>query len=269
VWKKLTEAEHELMDVLSCLNSMEAIANIHESEPKALPHSDYVPKDPMQLQQNQQFELPKLKRTAEVQITALQESFHNQKRQALPGNHDFPSKYWPENISVSPTQQIMHSQQLEVEKHQDFPSFKGYLQLHDPEKGSKSCSVAGSLEPQELNLEQRSEHHSTIVEDLQTPVNLEHVELRVELEQRVDVPELKKALGKNLSADGELTPAEDITIDRDEVEPERPPGFEVTVERFSQERLQCAVPCGDAKKLEPVVGIMTCSFLSLIAHVFS
>jgi hypothetical protein len=163
----------------------------------------------------------------------------------------------------------MHSQQLEVEKHQDFPSFKGYLQLHDPEKGSKSCSFAGSLEPQELNLEQRSEHHGTTVEDLQTPVNLEHVELRVELEQRVDVPELKKALGKNLSADGELTPAEDITIDRDEVEPERPPGFEVTVERFSQERLQCAVPCGDAKKLEPVVGIMTCSFLSLIAHVFS
>ncbi|XP_061971208.1 uncharacterized protein LOC133693867 isoform X2 [Populus nigra] len=253
VWKKLTEAEHELMDVLSCLNSMEAIANIHESEPKALPHSDYVPKDPMQLQQNQQFELPKLKRTAEVQITALQESFHNQKRQALPGNHDFPSKYWPEKISVSPTQQIMHSQQLEVEKHQDFPSFKGYLQLHDPEKGSKSCSFAGSLEPQELNLEQRSEHHSTIVEDLQTPVNLEHVELRVELEQRLDVPELKKALGKNLSADGELTPAEDITIDRDEVEPERPPGFEVTVERFSQQRLQCAVPCGDAKKLEPVL----------------
>ncbi|XP_034891162.1 uncharacterized protein [Populus alba] len=253
VWKKLTEAEHELMDVLSCLNSMEVIANIHESEPKALPHSDYVPKDPMQLQQNQQIELPKLKRTAEVQITALQESFQNQKRQALPGNHDFPSKYWPEKISVSPAQQIMHSQQLEVEKHQDFPSFKGYLQLHYPEKGSKSCSVAGSLEPQELNLVQRSEHHSTIVEDLQTPVNLEHVELRVELEQRLDVPELKKALGKNLSTDGELTPAEDITIDRDQVEPERPPGFEVTGEQFSQERLQGAIPCGDAKKLEPML----------------
>ncbi|XP_011031098.1 PREDICTED: uncharacterized protein LOC105130342 [Populus euphratica] len=249
VWKKLTEAEHELMDVLSCLNSMEVIANIHESEPKALPHSDYVPKDPTQLQQNQQIELPKLKRTAEVQITALQESFQNQKRQALPGNHDFPSKYWSEKIGVSPTQQIMHSQQLEVEKHQDFPSFKGYLQLHDPEKGSKSCSVACSLEPQELNLEQRSEHHSTIVEDLQTPINLENVELQ----QRLDVPELKKALGKNLSTDGELTPAKDITIDRDQVEPEKPPAFEITEEQFSQERLQGAVPCGDAKKLEPVL----------------
>ena len=58
--------------------------------PKALLHSDYVHNDPMQLRQNQRIELPKLKRTAEVQIKALQESFQNQKRQALPGNHDLP-----------------------------------------------------------------------------------------------------------------------------------------------------------------------------------
>lgn len=116
----------------------------------------------MQLRQNQQIELPKLKRTAEVQITALQESFQNQKRQALPGIHDFPSRYQPEIISVSPTQQIMHSQQLEVEKQQDFPSFNGHLQLHDPEKGSNP--VAGSFKFQELNLEQR--FAETPVEDL-------------------------------------------------------------------------------------------------------
>ncbi|CAK7332185.1 unnamed protein product [Dovyalis caffra] len=222
-----------------------------ESEPKALLNSNYLPIGSVQLGQNQKIELPELKKTVDVEITALQESFQKQKRQPLPGNYEGALKYQPESIGISPALQIMDPQQLQVEKHQDFPSFKGHLELSGQEKWSKSCPVAGSsnahTESQELNLEQQSEHHRTAVEDLHTSVNMEHVEL----EQQSDVPGLKMSLEKNLSI-----LEDDLTIDTNQVEPKRPPGFKLAVEQLSHEQLQCVVPCGDAKKLDSVVGTL-------------